>query len=119
MFHLRQVRKAIDDLLAYLRHKSREMQESLQLLDGAHGLNHRQRALLQHALKHPGFSYTVQSHKTSHRVAYSTARSDLLGLVERGLLLQHKVGREFMFVAAPGMEQELKPRSTPGLGRRR
>lgn len=62
-------------------------------------LNHRQIRLLGHALRHPGFQYTVRSHQTSHRVVYATARSDLIDLAEKGLLLKAKRGRTHVFVA--------------------
>lgn len=109
MFHLRELRKAIADLRAYLDRKSRELRQGLELLDGASGLNHRQRALLQRALRHSGTHYTIKSHKNSHRVAYATARSDLLDLTERGLLERTKVGREFVFRPVPDLAEKLRP----------
>ena len=45
--------------------------------------NHRQIALVRHALKHPGHRYTIASHRRSHNVVYQTARSDLLDLAKR------------------------------------
>ena len=47
-------------------------------LEGTDGLNHRQLALLRHALRHAGFRYTVLSHQSSHGVSNQTARSDLV-----------------------------------------
>jgi hypothetical protein len=41
------------------------------------GLNHRQLALLRHALSHSGFRYSVLSHQSCHGVSHQTARSDL------------------------------------------
>jgi Fic family protein len=112
MFHLRQVRQAIDELYAYLERKSGELQQGLQSLDGLEGLNHRQRALLQHALKHPGgFTYTIESHKNSNRISYSTAHSDLLDLAARGLLRQRKLGRGFVFTPAPDLGEKLARKS--------
>ena len=60
-------------------------------------LNHRQLALLTHALKHPGELYKIEGHQRSHAVVYQTARSDLLGLVELGLLNKQKTKKVFLF----------------------
>lgn len=62
-------------------------------------LNHRQMALLTHALKHPGESYRVEGHQRSHGVVYQTARTDLLTLAELGLLQKTHSGRAFVFTA--------------------
>ena len=54
--------------------------------------NHRQLALLLHGMKHPGFSYSIRSHRTSHNASYQTGRTDLLTLADHGLLQQRKRG---------------------------
>ncbi len=107
VFHLRQLRRAVDDLYRYLERKERELREGLQRLRGAEGLNHRQRALLQHALAHRDAVYTIRSHRNSHGVAYATARGDLCGLTEKGLLERKKVGREFVFLPSPDIAEKL------------
>jgi hypothetical protein len=61
------------------------------------GLNHRQLALLRHALSHSGFRYAVLSHQNSHGVSHQTARSDLQKLATRGLLTAGKDGRREVF----------------------
>ena len=68
-----------------------------QRLKGMEGLNHRQLALLRHALRHSGFRYSVLSHQNSHGVSHQTARSDLQKLASRGLLLAGKDGRREIF----------------------
>ncbi len=60
-------------------------------------LNHRQRALLQAAVRHPLQSYTIEGHATTHRVHYLTARSDLAKLVELGYLRADRVGKSKRF----------------------
>ena len=52
----------------------------------ARELNHRQRALLLNALKHPDKHFTIETHRQTHDTAYRTARADLLGLVRAGLV---------------------------------
>ena len=59
--------------------------------------NHRQIALLKHALKHPFASYTVVGHQTSHGTSNQTAKNDLTDLEQRGLLLRGKVGKAFVY----------------------
>lgn len=74
--------------------------------------NHRQVRLLSHALRHPGFAYTVRSHQTSHRVVTNTARADLVALAERGLLVWSKRGRRHAFVAPHDLEERIQAVAT-------
>jgi len=56
----------------------------------------------------PGHRYTIASHQRSHRVAYATARADLLDLDRRGLLGTRRVGRTFEFAAPEDLEARLR-----------
>ena len=89
--------QAIGSLHAYLERKAGEVGALQQRLEGMEGLNHRQLALLRHALRHPGYRYTVLSHQNSHGVSHQTARSDLQSLSGRGLLMAGKDGRREIF----------------------
>ena len=71
-------------------------------------LNHRQLALLTHALKHPGEVYRVAKHQAVHNVVYQTARADLLGLEELGLLVKLKQGNAFVFYAADNLAERFE-----------
>ena len=70
--------------------------------------NHRQRALLLNALRHPDKRFTIEAHRRAHDVTYQTARTDLLGLVASRLMRQYREGRAFVFVARPELAQKLK-----------
>ena len=70
-------------------------------------MNHRQIALLSHALRHPVQDYTVESHRRSHRITTQTARTDLQRLTERGLLEQRKRGRAFVFRAPDDLRERI------------
>jgi Fic family protein len=72
---------------------------------------HRQRALLSRARKDSEAVFTIGSHRSSHNVAYATARSDLLALAERGYLVQVRRGRSFEFLPAPGIRERLESRT--------
>ena len=102
------IQRALQELHDYAVEKSRETRSSMDLLHRHPSLNHRQQALLTHALKHPGFAYTIQSHCTRQAVVYQTARTDLLGLARATLLEQRKVGRTLVFVAPPDLEKHLR-----------
>jgi Fic family protein len=100
--------RAIADLNAHLRSKVAELRATERLLRETDSLNHRQLALLSHALKHPDFAYTIRSHQTSHGTVYQTARADLLGLMERGFLERRKRGRELVFLSPSDLHDRIR-----------
>lgn len=107
---LRVILRAIDALHEYLDRKTEQIRETSGLLRKSESFNHRQAALLSHALRHPGFRYTIKSHQNSHAVVYQTARSDLLDLAESGLLEVQKSGNAYVFSAPPDLNERLKSR---------
>lgn len=104
--------KAIDGVHGYIARKQRAQREAEALLKPGsklgRTLNHRQRALLLNALKHPGKAFTVAVHRRTHDIAYDTARSDLLGLADARLMRRHKQGKAHVFVARPDLGDVLK-----------
>jgi Fic family protein len=107
IYHLEVIRRAVEELHAYIRRKTEQLQSAEAELRGLTFLNYRQRALIGHALRHPRQVYTFRSHQGSHAVVYETARTDLLDLAERGLLRQWKVGRTRQFTAVADLEKRL------------
>ncbi len=69
--------------------------------------NHRQVEIIRNALKHPGQRYTFASHQKSHNVVYQTARTDLLGLGECGVLEKRKKGKQMIFFAPADLPARL------------
>ncbi len=108
LYHLDLLDKAIDELRRYLKRTREEMKQLERQLRNHESLNHRQRALLAHALKHPDQRYTFRSHQTSHKIAYQTARTDLLGMEEAGLLRHTRRGRTLLFRPAGDLTERLK-----------
>jgi Fic family protein len=111
LFQCRVLVTAIQSFQRYLRKKVRDLREAEALIEQTRlvrrELNPRQLALLTHALKNPDAVYTVDSHKTSHRVSYETARSDLLALARQRVLLQRTGGRAFTFEVPQDLRQRL------------
>ncbi len=96
MHQLAVTTRAIEDFNDYLYRKMREVRDTERLLDDL-ALNHRQIALLSHALRHPDHRYTFRSHATSHGVVYQSARTDLLQLEELGILRRTRRGKTYHF----------------------
>lgn len=110
-FNLRVIIRAIQHLQKYLARKAGEIKKVERILGSSlfsKHLNHRQLALLSHALRNPDGTYSIESHKKSHSVSYPTARSDLLRLAELDLLVKRKVGNAFIFVAVDHVEEKLE-----------
>jgi Fic family protein len=105
------IRRAVTALHAYLRKTVDEQHSTERLMAASPAvrgkLNHRQVALLTGALKHPGRQYRVEGHQRTHSVVYQTARTDLLGLEELGLLLKGKEGRAFVFTVPADLQQRI------------
>lgn len=111
LHQLRTIRQAIAVLHAYVARKSSEQNETERLLAGSPNLrgrfNHRQTALLNHALRNAGEGYRVDAHQRSHSVVYQTARNDLLQLEAMGLLEKTKQGNAFVFYAPADLRERL------------
>ncbi len=107
LYHLDVLERAIEELNKYVDRKTKRLQTMERELRGVITLNHRQRALISHALRHPHQIYTIQSHRSSHGVVPQTARTDLLDLEQRGLFTKRKVGRTWHFTAVADLERRL------------
>ncbi len=107
IYHLKTIRRAITDLHKHIQRKSAEIKDLDKKARSLRSLNHRQKALISHALKNPDIGVTVYSHQGAHDVSYATARSDLLALIEKGLLVAEKTGKTRVFYPAPDLETQL------------
>ncbi len=108
LYHLDVIRRALRSLHEYVDRKTTELQSLERRMRSLALLNHRQQALISHALRHPDNRYTIESHQRSHNVVYQTARADLLNLAKRGLLESWKLGREWQFEPADDLEDRLR-----------
>jgi len=119
LYQLRVIQRSIRELHDYLDRKIRDLQEVRRNLAALPGeFNHRQLAVLQHAMSNSDAQYTVQSHLNSHRVVHETARRDLLELEQRGLLTKHRIGKAFAWVPASDLADRLRRRRRKQSGRR-
>ncbi len=102
------IRRAVEELHKYIEMKAAKLKAMERELRSMVLFNHRQRALISHALRHPHHLYTIEGHKLSHNVVYQTARTDLLNLKERGILEARKVGKTWYFTPTADIETKLQ-----------
>jgi Fic family protein len=107
LYHLDVIRRAIHELHEYIKRKTEKLQAIENQLRGIIVLNHRQRTLISHALRHPHQRYTFKSHQISNNVVYQTARTDLLDLERRRLLESQKIGKKWYFTPVSDLEEKL------------
>jgi Fic family protein len=91
LHQLEVMKTALSELLAQLAARATRLRQLSALVASFDTLNHRQRVLLDHAIRQPALGVTIEGHATSHGVHYMTARSDLAGLEQRGLLESRRV----------------------------
>ena len=85
--------RAMADVESYVAKRIEQLRQVEETLKRSADLNQRQFALLAHAIRHPDAEYTIRSHRTSHAVAYATARADLFSLADLGFLERRRAGR--------------------------
>ncbi len=98
---LKVISEAIKSLHAYLAEKSREIIDTRRVIASSPKLkgklNHRQLAAIDHFLKHSNVIYRIREHQNAHQITYETARTDLLDMVELGLIEKDREGKSFVF----------------------
>lgn len=112
------IQQAVETLKRHLQQKVKETKATERRLDASmqglrNRLNHRQIALLSHALKHADARYTIESHRRSHSVAYATARADLMQLAGLGLLDESRQGKSLVYAVPADFDKRLTG-LTPG-----
>jgi Fic family protein len=107
-YHADVVLRAIKELQSDIDRQTRETATINTELSHESGLNHRQRDLLGHALKHPNQVYSIAYHQHANRVVYETARRDLLELAAHGFLKKRKVGKAWSFTVTADLGQRLR-----------
>jgi Fic family protein len=101
------VERAVDELHRYLTGRVEDQQRISAALQADADLNHRQSALLAHAVRNIDATYTFAGHASAHRVTHETARNDLRALEERGLLVREARSRPIRFGAASDLSERI------------
>ncbi len=107
VYNLKALHKAIGILNEYIARKQKEKYNVRKLVYKYPMLNIRQRTLLASAFENPAEIFAIETHANIHGVTYQTARTDLLGLKDLGLLIMQKSGKKFLFTLTKDIESKL------------
>lgn len=109
------ISEAIHALHDYLAEKSKEIADTRKLIASSPKLkgklNHRQLAAMDHLLKNSHVIYRIQEHQSANQVTYETARTDLLEMVDLGLLEKSREGKAFVFLMPQKLREKLAAKS--------
>ena len=106
-YNIQAILIAMREFYVYVAREEQAAKEAASLLESFPGLNQRQRFLIHDALKNPGMSCTFNSYEGKYHVTNPTARADLLGLVQIGLLQQDKGSKTHIFHPAVNLRELL------------
>ena len=111
-YQLKVIKRSIEELHLYIRNKINNIESVSKLIRStklSNKLNPRQLSILKHAIKRPGYIYTINEHKNTHAIAYDTSRKDLLDLSDKyELLIKVKEGKGFIFLSPSNIEERIK-----------
>ena len=111
LHQIRVIRKGFERLAGFINKQSegmRAMASRLEKNPALADLNGRQMELLRRALQRPDESFSAREHRVQNRISYPSARSDLLTLADKGLLVRQKTGREYLYFPSDNLRTLLK-----------
>ncbi len=106
-YNLRAIREAINDFDAYIQRKLQEQKKLVLFMRDQHELNFRQAELIDKGITDPNISYTVKVVQNTFNVVHQTARTDLKGLIDKGLFVEKKIGRVYYFSPVVNIKEKL------------
>lgn len=108
LHQLKVMKTALADLLDDLSRRAARMRLLTAMVASFDALNHRQRSLLEHSIRHPTEGQSIEGHARSHRVHYMTARSDLADLEARGFMVSRRVRKVKRYYPTAGLLESAK-----------
>ena len=107
-YQVRTLQQAFDSLQQHLQRKLEERKQ-LQPVRRNAGLNDRQLHIVQDLVGEPLADLTIREVQRRFNTAYATARGDLIGLEELGLLVLGKIGKQkLVYFRAEDFDQRLR-----------
>lgn len=112
-YMVKTIMQSIEDFIVHYNKKIQEDHISERIANILKDFNERQISLLQHLNDHKNETIDINTHQSRHRVAYQTARTDILGLTERGFLTQMINGKKYEYIPNTRAIKELFSKIKP------
>lgn len=107
IYNLKSIHKSLEDLRTYIKKKSAEKQNAITLLRNTN-FNDRQILLIQEIIQDRTIFFTAQQVQTKLAVSNQTARTDLAGLVEQGILTERRSGHRIQYLPAADFMKKIE-----------
>ena len=113
-YQLTVILQALERFSNYITAKLDETREALEQLDSSplrKSLQLQHITILKKALQNPGRTFWVKEIQTDFNVSHTSARKYLDKLVEMGLLVKYKKGKENGYISPSDLKDKLKLKS--------
>jgi Fic family protein len=107
-FHIEVIMDAVEDLKKHIQAEREKNHQILAEITDYLDLNIRQTRIIQHIMSHPHDILTIKMHQNINKVAYQTARTDLLELEKKSWVKSVKKGKTFYFVPTDNLWEKLE-----------
>jgi len=107
LYNAQCIQKALEELKQHIKRKTAEKKNAMDLLRNTN-FNERQIVLLQELMQDTGRHYSVSQIEKWFGISNQTARNDLNGLVEAGLLAFRKTGKKIQFFAVKDFGMKIR-----------
>lgn len=106
LYNIKALKTALEELKEYIEKKTREKKDILSIIKHT-DFNDRQIVLIKDLLTDKDQFFTVKQIESRFNISNQTARSDLKGLLDKGLLLQKIAGKKAQFFATDRFEEKI------------
>jgi Fic family protein len=98
-YHMRKIKKALDDFLSYVDQQRAENAEVDRLLETKGRLNERQKQLMHYLIADQRHRVSITSHSSLNNIGLNTARRDIIALQKLGLIFPLRSGKFIHYYA--------------------
>lgn len=106
-FNIEVIMDAVEELKKHIENEREKNRQVRNEIAEHPELNVRQTRIIQHLMSNPYDILTIKTHQTLNKLAYQTARTDLLDLEEKKWLKSLKKGKTLYFVPTEDMWEKL------------
>ncbi|MES2971740.1 MAG: Fic family protein [Patescibacteria group bacterium] len=100
-YHMRKIKRALDDFLAYVEKQRAENAEVDRLLEAKGRLNERQKQAMHYLIANQNHRVSITSHSSLNNIGLNTARRDIIGLQKLTLIFPLRSGKFIYYYAKP------------------